>query len=354
MQQNNRAKHRHLLVGAQPPPIGGTTVLFEQLTRELVDSGLMEIRTIDSSDGGHHRSTIRTALRVGARVSREIYGCDSIGFHASVRGIFLFGPILYALCLIFRKRLIVRTFGGDFDIAFGALSMFRKWFVLKTVFNSDVVFFETQASMRYFLGVGVKNCKWHPNSRVYDKKTSAPLNKPAKRFVFLGHVKSAKGIDLLLRCFANTKADVSLVIYGPIVELIYEKRIAAAGKVEYGGILQPEEVNTTLNQFDALVLPTFYEGEGYPGVILEAYANGLPVIASRWRAIPEIVEHERTGLLVEPQNVDSLVDAVERLHCEIELYQKLAKQASNKANTFDSKYWSMDYAKVVLNISNSG
>jgi len=66
----------------------------------------------------------------------------------------------------------------------------------------------------------------------------------------------------------------------------------------------------TIQKYDVLILPTFYQGEGYPGVIIEAYSLGLPVITTNWKAIPEIVENRKTGLLIEPRSTAALVDAM--------------------------------------------
>ena len=59
------------------------------------------------------------------------------------------------------------------------------------------------------------------------------------------------------------------------------------------------------------MLPTFYEGEGYPGAIIEAFSLGLPVISTHWKAIPEIVKDQQTGILIEPNTVEAFVKAIQ-------------------------------------------
>jgi glycosyltransferase involved in cell wall biosynthesis len=71
------------------------------------------------------------------------------------------------------------------------------------------------------------------------------------------------------------------------------------------------EVAPALAAFDLYVLPSLWES--LPIGILEAMSAGLPVVASSVAGVPEEVEHERTGLLVEPGDAGALADAIGRL-----------------------------------------
>ena len=63
--------------------------------------------------------------------------------------------------------------------------------------------------------------------------------------------------------------------------------------------------------FDLLLVPSL--GEGFGLVLLEAMARRVPVIASRVGAIPEVIAHGETGILIEPRDVDALAQAMARL-----------------------------------------
>ena len=112
-------------------------------------------------------------------------------------------------------------------------------------------------------------------------------------------------------------------IYGPITEpeLSYLKDEPC-----YKGILKGAEVvMKTLSTYDVVVLPTYYEGEGYPGVIVEAYSLSMPVISTNWQAIPEIIEDGDTGLLIKPHSIDSLVEAINSF--DEQKYEEMSKNA---------------------------
>lgn len=66
-----------------------------------------------------------------------------------------------------------------------------------------------------------------------------------------------------------------------------------------------------LSQIDIFAFPSLWEGLGLS--VLEAAAAGKPIVASRVGGIPEIIEDEKTGILVEPKNVKSLADGLEHM-----------------------------------------
>ena len=66
--------------------------------------------------------------------------------------------------------------------------------------------------------------------------------------------------------------------------------------------------------------------DGIPNVLVEAMAAGAPVVATAVSGIPELVEHEVNGLLVEPDDPHALADALLRLHDDPELTRRLTAQ----------------------------
>ena len=104
-------------------------------------------------------------------------------------------------------------------------------------------------------------------------------------------------------------------------------------------MLVPEEVPRVLSEHDLLLFPSYYPGEGHPGVILEAFQCGLPVIAAKWQAVPEIVEHGKNGLLVAPGSAGEVRVAIERLLGDPDLYRRLCEGAERRGEDFRSVKW---------------
>ena len=74
--------------------------------------------------------------------------------------------------------------------------------------------------------------------------------------------------------------------------------------------LMIKEVLNTLTSYDVLMLPSYFEGEGYPGIIIESLALGIPVITTNWKALPEIITTNLNGILIDIKNEKQLVKAI--------------------------------------------
>ena len=104
--------------------------------------------------------------------------------------------------------------------------------------------------------------------------------------------------------------------------------------------------------YDCLVLPTFHPGEGYPGVIAEAFAHGLPVISTRWLAIPEIVD-ESCGVLIEPGDTAGFVAAVTGLHQDSARWSRMKLAARERAAQFDHEVWARKFESLCAGLVGS-
>lgn len=100
-------------------------------------------------------------------------------------------------------------------------------------------------------------------------------------------------------------------------------------------MLSPKDVVNVLKKYDIMLLPTWFKGEGYPGIIIEALSLGMPVISTEWISIPEIIEDGFNGKLIEVRNSDKLREAIEFFN--IENYPKFRQNAFNSFEQFNSE-----------------
>jgi glycosyltransferase involved in cell wall biosynthesis len=108
-----------------------------------------------------------------------------------------------------------------------------------------------------------------------------------------------------------------------------ERLIQVEGVSESVNLLgHVSDASSYLKALDLFVLPSRSEGLGY--VLLEAGSAGLPVVATNVGGIPEIVEHEETGLLVPSGDREALTNALERLANDEALRTQLGKNLQEK------------------------
>ncbi len=96
-----------------------------------------------------------------------------------------------------------------------------------------------------------------------------------------------------------------------------------------------DNVINILKASDIFVLPSIKEAFGL--VLLEAMAAGIPIVASRVGGIPEIVENQKSGLLVESENSSALAEKIILLVNNKALRQKLASEGLKRVQQFDAK-----------------
>ncbi len=152
---------------------------------------------------------------------------------------------------------------------------------------------------------------------------------PPLRIGFIGTLSPHKGCDLAVRAVRKLpdSLEATLAVYGNLerfAAFVRELRLLAEddGRIDFAGSFQREKVGEILSGLDVLVVPSrWYENQ--PGVILEAFAAGMPVIATDLGGMSEFVKHEENGLLFERDNADDLARQLRRLAEEPGLIEKL-------------------------------
>lgn len=139
-----------------------------------------------------------------------------------------------------------------------------------------------------------------------------------------------KGLDVLLRAAAQLierGVAIRVVLAGDGPSRSQLERLATqlgiARHVDFRGEVAHERVPSVLAELDVFVMPS--RAEGFGVAALEAQATELPVVASNVHGIPDVVEHERTGLLVPPDDAAALAQAIERLAADADLRASMGR-----------------------------
>lgn len=158
----------------------------------------------------------------------------------------------------------------------------------------------------------------------------------------VGQMHEGKGWRLLLEAVDRLQRDgmdVQLVLAGKGMDadLASTEALRRPGYVRYLGVV-PDAGRSLIPSLDVLVLASW--SEGMPMSLVESFAAGVPVVATSVGGIPEVIENDVNGLLIE-RNVESIVSALQRFLDDPTLSIRLGAGA---VRSFDAKF---DIKRVV-------
>ncbi|MBM7072034.1 glycosyltransferase family 4 protein [Shewanella sp. 202IG2-18] len=120
------------------------------------------------------------------------------------------------------------------------------------------------------------------------------LNHRRKHGLFVGRLSEEKGIDVLLKAWEKVDYPLIIVGGGPLESLV-KQAAESTPNIHYLGFQNKEKIYPLLQDADFLIMAsTWYEG--FPMVLLEAFANGTPALVSNIGGMAEVVDNERLGL----------------------------------------------------------
>ena len=283
--------------------IGGVIVSSENLLNYL-DHNKIKYIFIDTNKS-IYLNKLHALLSIYLKTSFYSLRVKHIALNLNEEELFLVAPIAIAFSKLFKKKVSVRIFGGNLDKLFSRHYLFK--LAIKCILKfSDIVFLQTNNLLKTFPVENVchlPTCRYIGNNeRVTGKR---------ENFIFVGHISEVKGVRIILDSLAILE-DIWIDFYGPLVD--FTSSDLNTKNSSYKGIACADDIIKILSSYKFLVFPTFHDGEGYPGVIIESFAAGTPVISTNWRSVPELVVHGQNGFLVEPKSVDSLVATISNLN----------------------------------------
>lgn len=211
-----------------------------------------------------------------------------------------------------------------------------KWFMV-----------ESQEMKRKMELLGYKNVIHIPNFKkiAYIPEKSTETSVPF-RFVFLSRIIPEKGCDLIMEATRRINKEIGedkfLVHFYGKVDDSYEsqflKTINEIPNAEYKGFLNLADVSNydVLASYSAMLFPTFWKGEGFPGILIDAMIAGTPVIASEWGYNTEIIENGTTGIIIKSKNVDELANAMNSFICNHSKVAEMTRHCRIQAMEYDT------------------
>ncbi|WP_305373376.1 glycosyltransferase [Photobacterium leiognathi] len=178
-------------------------------------------------------------------------------------------------------------------------------------------------------------------------------DKTEVKFFFFSRVIKEKGIFEAIQVvekLIDLGYDCSLDIFGPNLldnndSIRFERRLS--DKVRYKGVLDPEhDLHTTLTEYDILLFPTYYEGEGLPGTIIDAKFSATVPVVSNWKYNREFVADSDNGLIIELDDfVKNSVLKLERILANQNILDQLKYNSLSSSKMYSEDIVMNDWIK---------
>ena len=319
-----------LIVGPQPPSIGGSPATVQAILNELGKHPSYQAILVNTSPPldyskkkmrGLSTEKLRRAVLIGSRYVRGIGHSDAVLVFANNLFTLTLVPLLFLFARLSRKPFYLKPVGGDLGLYIGSRKEPLRSYLLYVLRSLDGILAQTRDLQKALRGFGCANVYYVPGCRPLPQIAELlTTSTEGLRLIFLSQITREKGAFVLLDALQllerESSARVVCDFYGPIFEEDREdfvRQVEATASARYCGLVEAEAASCLIAGYDALILPTHFVSEGHPGVIIEAMMAGVPVISTRHGSIPDLIAHGENGLLVPVRDSRALAEAITQI-----------------------------------------
>ena len=323
--------------GGSERHLDGQTVKTKTLYDELVKVGVTDIVVVDTWFKNVNRPKLLTDFL------KCIVCCKKIILIVSRGGLKVFLPMLYWAKRALGLEVYLDVIGGNIAQLIGRNPA---WLQYMSAFDS--VWVESGGLEDELCRMGLSNIEVIPNFKNLDIVDPSESEKgPGYRFCTFSRVMREKGIPDAARAVAHARSelgcdDLFLDIWGPVEDCFKQEFDALLKEmpfVSYKGCVGYGDSVSVVRREDVLLFPTRWEGEGFPGTVVDAFAAGIPVVASDWNANAEIIEHMKTGLIYPSEGFPDLEAAVEWCVLNPGEIERMGYACAREANGYLPDAW---------------
>ena len=242
--------------------------------------------------------------------------------------------LIVFLAKCFKVPVILHLHGAEFHIFYRNLPQSLKYIIRKFFQSVDKVIVLGSFWKEFIcneLDVESQRVVQMPNAVLIPTEKSKESGSSRVKLLFLGRIGKRKGVPEILRALASNKVrhlawEAVLAGDGDVEKYREEaESLSLAEQVNFLGWSNADTIDRLLGESDILLLPSY--NEGLPMAMLEGMAHGLAVITTPVGAIPEVIEHNKNGLLITPGDEVALAQALESLITDISLRSVISQNA---------------------------
>lgn len=316
--------------------LNGQTIKTENVTRELEKQyGEDQIIKIDTHGG------VKALPQIIMQMIEAFKHSENVVIFPAHNGVKIFVPLCNALNAIFKKKVHYIVIGGWLPSFLNG-----KYFLKRNLTHFDGIYVETSTMKKALMQLGLNNVIILKNFKdieiLHKEELQIVYEKPYKICTF-SRVMLEKGIEDIVNTVIsinekNREVIYCLDIYGQIdakqKEWFDKLRNSFPSYISYKGLVPADKSVEVLKNYFLLAFPTKFYTEGIPGTILDAYAAGVPVIASRWESFSDVIEEGKTGIGYEFGNLKELETILEKISSTPQIIIEKKHECIEKAKEY--------------------
>lgn len=355
-----------LVLGQTPPPYHGQAVMIQKIVEgntDLLKKYFVRMNYSKSIDevGKFNLKKIIDLFKILRNARRVIIREKIQGIYYPPTGagrIALIRDIVSLLYLRrFKCKIIFHFHAMGLKDNFQRLGLIGKWVFRKAFIDPNLCICISEYNIKdiEFLKPGKICIVPYGVADTGRKQKLYNITNNGLRILFAGNIIPSKGIYILLDVVysLNKKGyKVKADFMGGMrskrdEEVIYNYPAVRDGIAIFHGICVGEIKDKLFRQADIFCFPTYYENENFPVVILEAMQYSLPIVSTRWRGIPSIIEEGVNGFMAEPGSKKDFELKLEKLILDKSLIEKMGK---NSRNIYEERFTEEIYLRNIFNV----
>ena len=297
--------------GGKENILDGQTIKTKILYNELDEATDWKIIKVDT----YYKK--KNPIKLLVDTFKCLFNTKDIIVLLSGNGMRFYFPLLSFFSRKFDTRVYHDVIGGNLDLYVSKYPRFEEYL------NSfQVNWVETDGMKKRLEKQKIKNCEVMPNFKrlpiVSNDVKKMNFSEPYC-FCIFSRVMKEKGIEDAIKTIEEINEEAGrtickLDIYGRIDDG-YVKRFdeilqRVTSAICYKGMVPYDKSVDAIKDYYALLFPTHWNGEGFPGTIVDAFSAGIPVIATDWNCNGEIVDDGINGILYPNEEIKTLKDAI--------------------------------------------
>lgn len=279
--------------------------------------------------------------------------CNNIIIMPAQHGVKIFAPLIYYLNKLFHRKIHYIVIGGWL-----AEMLSKKPWLKKCIRGFNGIHVETNSMKKSLEEFELSNIYYMPNSREFNGTANIKkhISSEVVPICTYSRVIKEKGIEDAVSICKKANASLNkkrfkLDIYGKVAQE-YEEELKLLVKknkdfVTYCGAKSPDITIDILLDYFVLLFPTFYEGEGFAGTVLDAFASGTPIIANDWKYNAEIITDGQDGYVYPFRNIEYAAEHLIELYSDDELYKVMQQNCRKSAYKYDTNLVMEEFTKMI-------